>query len=197
MPSLNQKTPSWRQWKLKQTAPQSFTTQRAASRAALLLVGALFVAACSRSVLPNDEGFFIAPTVVGNSQAIQLETPTSPPPSPTPECENNLVFLRDVNVPDGTRFAPGASVEKSWELRNDGTCAWIQGYIVELQAGSIGLGAVPRHPLPPAQPGESIVLTIQFTAPSEPGNYRSLWKAHDFDGNPFGVGFYLDITVSE
>ncbi|MBX3046647.1 MAG: hypothetical protein KJZ53_03835 [Anaerolineales bacterium] len=167
------------------------------STAGLLLTGAFLLLACSRSVLPADQGYFIAPTVVGNSQAIQLETPTAPPPSPTPECENNLVFLRDVTVPDGTRFAPGAPVEKSWELRNDGTCAWIQGYSVELQAGSIGLGAVPRHPLPTAQPGESVVLTIQFTAPSEPGNYRSLWKAHDFAGNPFGVGFYVDITVSE
>ncbi|MCW5873273.1 MAG: hypothetical protein KIS88_01365 [Anaerolineales bacterium] len=163
----------------------------------MLLIGALFVAACSRSVLPADQGFFIAPTLAGNSQAIVLETPTSLPPSPTPDCENNLVFLRDVTVPDGTRFAPGASVEKSWELRNDGSCAWIQGYTVELQAGSIGLGAVPRHPLPPAQPGESVVLTIQFTAPSEAGSYRSLWKAHDFAGEPFGVGFYMDITVSE
>lgn len=179
---------------LETPAAREFTAIRSAF---WLLIAVCFLAACSRSVLPADQGYFIAPTVVGNSQAILLETPTAMPATATPECENNLVFLRDVTVPDGTRFAPGAPVEKSWELRNDGTCAWIQGYVVELQAGSIGLGAVPRHPLPPAQPGESVVLTIQFTAPSEPGNYRSLWKAHDFAGNPFGVGFYVDITVSE
>lgn len=160
-----------------------------------LLAGAVLFAACSRSLLPADQGYFIAPTLAGNSESIVLETSTSPPPSPTPPCENNLVFLRDINVPDGTQIAAGASFEKSWELRNDGTCSWVQGYIVQLQSGSEGLGAVPRQPLPPAAPGETIVLTIQFTAPTTPGRYRSLWKAHDFGGEPFGVGFYVEIVV--
>lgn len=161
----------------------------------MLLIGLYLLSACSRSLLPADQGFFIAPTLVGGSDAIVLETYTPLPASPTPPCDNNLVFLRDVTVPDGTHFAPGASIEKSWELRNDGTCAWIQGYTVELQDGSNGLGAVPRHPLPTAAPGESIILTIQFTAPPTAGSYRSLWKAHALGGEPFGVGIYVDIIV--
>jgi len=32
-------------------------------------------------------------------------------------------------------------------------------------------------------------------APPQPAGYRSLWKAFDIGGNPFGVGFSIDIVV--
>lgn len=175
---------------------QLFRFPVAARKTVVFLFGVtLLLAACTRSLLPADEGFFIAPTIVGGSEAIILETLTPLPATATPECDNNLVFLRDITVPDGTHFAAGATIEKSWELRNDGTCAWIHGYTVELQENSNGLGAIPRQPLPEAAPGESIVLTIQFTAPNVAGTYTSLWKAHALGGEPFGVGIYVEIVV--
>lgn len=160
----------------------------------LLGIGLVLLSACTRSALPANEGFFLPPTLVGGSTPIMLETYTAMPATATPPCENNLVFLRDVSVPDGTHFSPGETIEKSWELRNDGSCAWIRGYYVELQDGS-PMGAIERQPLPEAQAGETVVLTIQFTAPSAPGSYRSLWKAHDIGDTPFGVGFFVDIVV--
>lgn len=154
----------------------------------------LFVAACTRSLLPNNN-YFIPPTLAGASNPIILETYTAPPPTERPPCEDNLVFLRDITVPDGSHFSPGAPIEKSWELRNDGSCAWIHGYYVQLRDGDQPLGAVPKQALPEAQPGETVTLTIEFIAPKQPGSYRSFWKAYAIGGEPFGVGFYIDIVV--
>jgi hypothetical protein len=154
----------------------------------------LLLAACTRSALPANGNYFLAPTLAGNSTAVLLETHTPPPATATAECENHLVFLLDVTVPDGTHFAQGETIEKSWEIRNEGTCPWVRGYFVQLEDGP-GLGAIERQPLPEAQPGEAVVLTIQFKAPNVPGNYRSSWRAHDFGEQPFGVLFYVDIVV--
>ncbi len=160
----------------------------------LLIAGVFFLAACTRSLLPASGGYFIAPTLVGAANPIILETYTPLPATERPPCDNNLVFIRDVTVPDGTHFAPGAPIEKSWELRNDGTCAWLRGYSVQLKDGP-AMGAIDRQALPEAEPGETIVLTIEFIAPPAAGHYRGLWKAYDLGGEAFGVGFYVDIIV--
>jgi hypothetical protein len=127
---------------------------------------------------------------------VQLETPTGPPPSPTAPCENHLVFLQDLTVPDGSVFAPGAEIEKVWALRNDGSCTWNQGYTLQLESGP-ALGAFDRQPLPTAEPGESIEMKVDFFAPPEPGTYRSAWRAHDLGGEPFGVLIFIEIVVEE
>lgn len=155
----------------------------------------LLVAACTRSALPANEGYFIAPTLVGNSTPLILETYTPLPASATPPCENNLVFLRDVNVPDGQHFLAGQPIEKSWEVRNDGTCPWTRGYSLHLVDGSNAMGAIDRQALPESQPGETMIITIQFRAPAQAGTYRSAWKAHDSGGEPFGVQIYVEIIV--
>jgi hypothetical protein len=125
---------------------------------------------------------------------VVLETQTPLPASPTPPCENNLVFLRDVTVPDGQHFLAGQTFEKTWEVRNDGTCSWGRGYSLRLVDG-IAMGAIDRQALPEATPGQVVVITIQFTAPPQPGNYRSAWKAHDQTEQPFGVQIYVEIIV--
>lgn len=160
----------------------------------LLVVGGILIAACTRSALPADQGYFIAPTLAGNGDPLILETATPLPASPTPPCENNLVFLRDVTVPDGTHFLAGQPFEKSWEVRNDGSCNWIRGYSLRLVDG-VAMGAIDRQALPEVAPGETAVLTIQFTAPQAPGTYRSGWKAHDIGNTPFGVQVYVEIIV--
>ncbi|MEX2143176.1 MAG: NBR1-Ig-like domain-containing protein [Anaerolineales bacterium] len=154
----------------------------------------LLLAACTRSALPPDQGLFIPPTLQGNSTPLVLETSTLLPASATPPCDNNLVFLRDVTVPDGQHFQAGQPIDKTWEVRNDGTCPWIRGYSINLVDGH-ALGAIDRQALPETQPGETVSITIQFRAPQEPGNYRSSWKAHDLGGEPFGVQVFMEIIV--
>lgn len=161
----------------------------------LLIAGVFFLVGCTRSLLPASGGYFIAPTLVGAANPIILETYTPAPPTARPPCDDNLVFLRDVTVPDGTHFLAGQTFDKSWELRNDGTCEWVHGYFAELRDGDPPLGAIPKQALPELGPGETVVFTIQFTAPREAGHYRAFWKAHSVGGEAFGVGFYVDIIV--
>ena len=161
----------------------------------LVSVGVLLLAAaCTRSALPADQGFFIAPTNVGNSTPVILETLTPMPATATPPCENNLVFMRDVTVPDNQHFLAGQPIEKTWEVRNDGSCAWTRGYSLRLVDG-IAMGAIDRQALPEATPGQVVTITIQFTAPPQPGTYRTAWKAHDQLDQPFGVQIYMEIIV--
>jgi hypothetical protein len=160
----------------------------------LIIAAFLTIAACTRSALPADQGFFIAPTLVGNSDPLILETHTPQPATATPPCENDLVFMQDLTVPDGQHFLAGQPIVKTWQVRNDGSCAWSRGYSVRLVDG-VAMGAIDRQALPEAIPGDVVELTIQFTAPSQPGTYRSAWKAHDQVGQPFGVQVYVEVIV--
>lgn len=37
-------------------------------------------------------------------------------------------FITDVTVPDGTKYEPGETFEKTWRLKNIGTCTWTISY---------------------------------------------------------------------
>lgn len=161
----------------------------------ILLGGALLLlAACTRSSLPAESGLFIAPTINAQSSPIILETFTPPAATPTPECDNDLVFLQDLTIPDGTHMQPGEEFEKVWQVRNEGSCVWGSGYYLRLQDGD-ALGTLGRQPLPASSPGDVVEIRIHFIAPDQPGNYRSAWKANDFGDTPFGVLIYLEIIV--
>lgn len=175
---------------------QSLFAKRAPLVSLLTIAGVLlFAAACTRSALPADQGYFIAPSLAANSTPLVLETPTPLPASPTPPCENNLVFIQDITVPDGTHFLAGQPIEKQWEVRNDGTCPWIRGYSLKLVDGSNPMGAIDRQALPEAQPGETVVITVEFTAPAAAGTHRTAWKAYDIGDTAFGVQIYMEIIV--
>lgn len=164
-------------------------------RSLLLTVGVLlFAAACTRSALPADQGFFVAPSLVSNATPLILETYTPQPATPTPPCKNDLVFMQDLTVPDGQHFLAGQPIVKTWQVRNDGSCAWGRGYSLRLVDG-VAMGAIDRQALPEAVPGDVVEITIQFTAPQQPGTYRSAWKAHDQTEQPFGVQIYVEIIV--
>ncbi|MQC26632.1 MAG: hypothetical protein DWG76_04170, partial [Chloroflexi bacterium] len=154
----------------------------------------LLLAACTRSSLSQGEGYFIAPSVDPNSTPLVLETATALPATPTPPCDNHMVFLQDLTIPDGTVMAARNRFEKVWQVRNDGSCPWTRGYTLKLEDGP-SLGVLTRYPLPASSQGDTVELVVEFTAPDEAGVYRSSWRAHDFGGEPFGVLIYLEIVV--
>lgn len=115
-------------------------------------------------------------------------------PTPTPGCNNNLQFLEDLSIEDGTVVAPGENLDKRWKVRNTGTCNWNTGYEIRLVAGPIMDAPAPQA-LYPALSGTDAEIRMVFTAPNEPGAYRSAWQAFAPDGAPFGVSFFIDIVV--
>lgn len=143
-------------------------------------------------------------TPIGSSNALPtftlapLASPTLEPtitPTSTPEvCTNNLTYLQDLTVPDGTVVQPGSSVEKKWLVTNSGTCDWDSSYRLKWISGD-ALGAPTDQALYPARAGTQVTLRIVFTAPSTAGTYQSTWQAFAPDGTAFGDSFYIQFLV--
>jgi hypothetical protein len=89
---------------------------------------------------------------------------------------------------------PGQTLDKRWQVQNSGTCNWDNRYRMKLIAGP-EMAANPEQALFPARSGASLVIRIVFTAPNEPGTYRSAWQAYAPNGEPFGDPFFIEVVV--
>ncbi|MCX6081403.1 MAG: NBR1-Ig-like domain-containing protein [Chloroflexi bacterium] len=111
-------------------------------------------------------------------------------------------FVADVTVPDGTYYSAGATFNKTWRLKNIGTCTWTTGYSVVFVSGT-QMGAAASTNLPTSvAPGATIDLTLPMTAPSSAGAYRGNWQLKNASAVIFGIGpsanlpFWVEINVS-
>ena len=85
-------------------------------------------------------------------------------------------FVSDITVPDGAAFAPGTSFTKTWRFSNAGTCAWTTSYMI-IQVGGDAMGTPSSVSLPVnVSPGQMLDMSVNLTAPSSAGHYKSLWK---------------------
>ena len=107
-------------------------------------------------------------------------------------CLHKATFVADVTIPDNTVIAPGASFVKTWRVRNDGTCTWgPNGYLLHALAFFNGdrLGGPDEVPLPrEVPPGSLVDVSVNLTAPGDPGTYRSEWMFLLAQGPLLGVG---------
>jgi hypothetical protein len=66
-------------------------------------------------------------TVTGTPPtATPTRTPGGVVTVPPSSCDK-AQFVSDVTIPDGTLMSPGQKFNKTWSLRNVGTCAWAKG----------------------------------------------------------------------
>ncbi|NIV35100.1 MAG: hypothetical protein GWN58_38290, partial [Anaerolineae bacterium] len=71
---------------------------------------------------------------------------------PEPVCLPDAAFVADVTIPPGTTFPPETQMDKVWQVRNSGTCAWGVGYqLLRVEGGA--LGAPDLVPVPPTAAG--------------------------------------------
>jgi hypothetical protein len=171
----------------------------------LLFLILLSLAACTPQATPT---LFIPPTdaapppatTVAVSASTAMPTPTTPPtataltPTSAP-CNNDLSFVQDLTVPDGTSVTPSESVDKQWLVTNTGTCNWDSAYRLKLITGD-AMGVPTQQALYPARAGTQATLRIVFTAPQTAGNYSSAWQAVAPDGTSFGQAVYVQINVA-
>lgn len=143
-----------------------------------------------------SENLSIPPT--GSPFPITLTPPT--------KC-NQVLFLEDVTIPDGTVVSPGQNLVKKWRIQNAGSCAWARDYQV------VYYGAREKYSSPltgdedneigeKVSPGAMTVVSMNLFAPVEEGEYEFMFMLKDTDGSLFGVGekdypFWLSITVSK
>ena len=111
-------------------------------------------------------------------------------------------FVADVTIPDGTSFAPGAALIKTWRFKNIGTCTWSTSYAIVFYSGT-KMGAPSAVNMPTSvAPGATVDVTVNMTAPTTAGHYRGNWMLRNASSVLFGVGpygtywFFIDIVVS-
>ncbi len=174
----------------------------------ILLLSLCLASACSLLPTPTP---FIPPTapaqLIEPTYIIQPTQPivvvqTTPFPTiiiPTAtvnpdDCVNNLTFVEDLTIPDGTSITYGAAIVKQWLVQNSGTCNWNNAYRLRYVGGAI-LGASEELALYPAKSGTQATIQIAFTAPFSDGEYESAWQAFDPYGLAFGDAIYMRISV--
>jgi len=133
-------------------------------------------------------------------------TPTSTAPTPTstvaPSSCDKAQFISDVTVPDGTSFTPGQTFNKTWRLKNVGSCTWSTNYQLVFYSGE-KMGGPDALTFPKSvAPGQTVDLTVSLTAPNTAGSYRGYWMFKNAGGALFGIGsqanrpWWVDIKVS-
>ena len=183
-----------------------YTQRSSGLLARTLLFAALVIsAACTAQSTPTlfvpPTAEFAPPTTVAQgSRPTAAPSPTAFPTrtavvaTPTP-CTNDLRFVQDMTIPDGTTVTPAEPVDKQWLVTNAGTCDWDAGYRLKLISGD-AMGAPTEQALYPARAGTQATLRIAFTAPETAGTYQNQWQAVAPDGTTFGESVYMQISVS-
>ncbi|MBN1265367.1 MAG: hypothetical protein JXA25_07735 [Anaerolineales bacterium] len=111
------------------------------------------------------------------------------------DCENSFDFVNDVTIPDDTEMSAGDVFEKTWRIENTGTCTWSTDYSLIFTDGD-HMGAADSVPLPErVEPGDTVDVSVSFTAPSADGSYRSDWQMQTPGGNIFGTGRDRNLPV--
>ncbi|MDH5606178.1 MAG: NBR1-Ig-like domain-containing protein [Anaerolineae bacterium] len=155
---------------------------------------------------PSVQATFTSTVVIPTA----LPTATLPPSQPTntPLPTNTVVtkpcdlagFVRDVTINDGTKFTPGETFRKKWELINNGTCTWTSGYELVFDSGdAMGGPAAKQMTSSNVAPGEKVEVFVDLTAPAVVGKYKGNWKLRNPDNEEFGLSgnkpFWVEIEV--
>lgn len=165
-------------------------------------------------------------TVVALAQALQIhpirllqlvfdEHPPMPGSSKADPCRSGdqSAFVRDVSYADGELVLPGQRFVKTWEMQNVGKVAWTDRFmqcqdedlIVQTRNGSVMRIADNLLPsscliaVPPTAPGQTVQISVAFTAPLKPGTVMSYWKSVFADGThcfPSAAGLWVKVRVS-
>ena len=141
------------------------------------------------------------PTLTPTPTAIPTTTPTLTPvpvysyPTPKRVCYDSA-FVADATIPDYSEVAPGAVFQKTWLLKNTGTCAWSQSDRMDF-VGGYDLAGDPKKIGKTIYPGQDAYLTVDFTAPDTAGEYTSYWRMSTKQGALFGTSVYVTIEVPE
>ena len=168
-----------------------------------MLLSLLF-AGCSGLIREEAGDIYLPPTPAGGATPL-IAQPTLTPiqgqastlaalPTPTPPCADSLRYIKDLSIPDGSQVSSGEKLDKRWSVENNGSCNWDKDYRLKLVAGP-ELGASVEQALYPARSGSLATIWISFTAPNEPGVYRSAWQAYNPTGQPFGDPVFIEIQV--
>ena len=107
------------------------------------------------------------------------------PPTATPLPCNKAQFVSET-IPDDTEFASGEVFTKSWTLKNIGTCTWNTNYKLTFVSGDAMSGPASVNLVSAVAPNAQVTISVDLTAPTDPGIYTGHWEMQADDAEFFG-----------
>lgn len=107
---------------------------------------------------------------------------------------DNAQLIDDVTIPSGTRLTAGAKFSKAWKIHNSGQSTWNNQYSLAF-IGDNPMDGPAAVPLPDAEPGQEVELSLELTAPTSTGHHRSSWQFNSPTAIPFGDILTVEIDV--
>jgi len=175
-----------------------------------LLVALSLITACSIRFQNSQDSAIetsVAQTVMAKSQptattvllptitALPTLTPKPGEPTNTPQPCNKASAVSET-YPDDTEIEVGQDFDKSWRLKNIGTCTWNASYRVVFSSGE-KLGGPDAQLLGVSvAPGEMVDIIIDMTVPNDEGIHKGIWKLQDDSGENFAT-FWVQIKAVE
>jgi Ig-like domain from next to BRCA1 gene len=144
------------------------------------------------AVLPSaSPTVTVLPTFTRPAITVTAETPATANPC------FNLLWIKDVTIPDGTHLRAGEVFTKTWLVQNIGGCAWRAGFTFNPVGGDRMRGNIVTLQ-EPIQTGSKREISVQLVVPSgQNGLIQSSWRMADTEGNYFGDTLSISILVGD
>jgi hypothetical protein len=107
----------------------------------------------------------------------------------------NLLWIKDVTIPDGTQMKAGETFTKTWLVQNIGGCAWRAGFTFNNVGGDRMRGNIITLK-ESIQTGSKREISVELVVPSgQSGLIQSSWRMADENGIYFGDTLSVNIMV--
>ena len=106
-------------------------------------------------------------------------------------------MVQDVTIPDNAQMTRGAKFTKTWRFMNNGKCNW-SGYTIAFVAGD-RMETADSVPIPPTEPGKTVDVSVELTAPSLDGSYTGFYELRNANKETLAIGiestFWVKILI--
>jgi hypothetical protein len=173
----------------------NFPTQRnvaSVQTAAALTVAAQLTAAAPRPTATST----LAPFPTLPPATAVVPSATLPPAYTATSTCDNADFQMDVTYPDDTSVDAGSSFTKTWRFKNSGACSWTPSYALVFVSGQVMGGPAVQALTGNVNPGQTVDLSANLTAPAANGSYQGNWGIRNGAGVIF-AHFWVKIKVED
>ena len=136
-------------------------------------------------------------TVEPTPTAPDVTTSTTPEIPPTANPCYDLIWIKDVTIPDGQQMKANEVFTKTWLVQNVGGCAWPAGFTFNNVGGDAMRGAtvILEESIPVGAKRE---ISVKLVVPNGvTGLIQSSWRMADAEGNLFGDTLSVNIIVGD
>ena len=138
-------------------------------------------------------GLDLKPETTAEAEAVSAPSSSSATQTPLP-C--NKPAYQSETIPDNSVYKPGEEFIKTWTIQNAGTCSWTTDYKLVFTGGDQMGGPSSKNLTETVNPGETLTLRVDLTAPASSGSYTGTWKVRANDGEEFGK-YWATIIVED